>query len=576
MTTMTDKLDQRAPTLAEVIARIEAAADLPHSRRRQLLSDLRTFCRWQGAALEHLPADVGFIRRSFGAMTPAGCGVSNRRFANVKSGVGRALDTAGLRQGNRYRGMPLSPAWQVVYDLLPDKYFRDFIRPFMRYASGQGIKPDAVDEATSRAYLAWLERNSFKNPARDHQTFVRLWNRAADTVAGWPQVSLIKPARRKTYGVQWKSLPAPFQADTKAYLDSLRNVELFAPAGPVKPLRESSIKSFKDRLRIAASALLRSGFPESRLISLAVLVEADNFKKIFRFHIDRADGAIKRWHYDLARQLLCVARHWLRLPEQDLEVLGAFCRQLGARCQGDGLTKKNRDRLRPFEDPENFRRLVLLPTIEESQTRRMRPPNRKAALRQQIAIALDLLLLTGMRIGNLAGLQLDRDLHWSRGCGNGVLHISVAAERVKNEVALEYEINADSAGRIKRYIEQYLPLLTNGPCQFLFPGRHGRPKDPGTLGKQVSRLIRARLGLDVNPHLFRHLGGLKLLELHPGAYELVGRHLGHASRETAYRHYSGLEAAQAHQILDDLVTGIRKDGVRPRRSRPKPPNRGKR
>ena len=576
MTTMTDKLGQRSPTLAEVIARIEEAVDLPHSRRRQLLSDLRSFCRWQGAAPEHLPADVGFVRRCFGAMTPAGCGVSSRRFANVKSSLGRALDMAGLRHAGRRRGVPLSPRWQALSDRLPDKYFRDFIRPFMRFASAEGIEPGAIDEAASRAYLAWLQANSFKNPTRDHQTFVRLWNRAADTVAGWPQVHLIKPVRRQTYGVQWKSLPAPFQVDADAYLDSLRSVELFAPVGPVKPLRESSIKSIKDRLRIAASALLRSGFPESRLTSLAVLVDTDNFKTILRFHVDRAGGEIKRWHYDHARQLLNIARHWHRLPEQDLEVLGAFCRQLGARCQGDSLTKKNRERLRPFEDPENFRRLVMLPTQEETRARRMRPLNRKAGLRLQIAIALDLLLLTGMRIGNLAGLQLDRDLHWSRGGGNGVLHISVAAERVKNELALEYEINADSAGRIKRYIEQYLPLLTDGPCQFLFPGRHGRPKDPGTLGKQVSRLIRARLGLDVNPHLFRHLGGLKLLELHPGAYELVSRHLGHASRETAYRHYSGLEAAQAHQILDDLVTGIRKDGVRPRRSRPKPPNRGKR
>ncbi len=254
-------------------------------------------------------------------------------------------------------------------------------------------------------------------------------------------------------------------------------------------------------------------------------------------------------------------------------MLGAFCRQLGARCPGGGLTDKNRARLRPFTDKATFERLVLLPMEEAAKALRFRPPNRKAALRLQIAIAVDLLLLTSMRIGNLAGLRLDRDLHWSRGGGNGILHISVPKERVKNAQPLEDEVNPETAKWIKLYLERYLPLLTDGPYQYLFPGRCGRSKDPGTLGKQVSRLIRARLGQDVNPHLFRHLDGLKLLERYPGAYELVSRLLGHASRETAYRYYSGLEATQAHRILDDIVTGIRENAAHRRQSQRKPPNR---
>ena len=311
----------------------------------------------------------------------------------------------------------------------------------------------------------------------------------------------------------------------------------------------------------------------TRADSLAALGDEENFKTILKFHIDRADDEIKNWHYRLARQLLCVARYWLKLPEQRLEVLGRICSRLGAQCSAAGLTQKNRERLRPFQDPVNFERLVMLPVEETSRAFRAKPPDRKAALRLQVAIALDLLLLTGMRISNLAGLQLDRDLHWSRGRGHGILHISVPEQDVKNSQPLEYEINAESAKRIEVYIEHFLPLLTKDKPAFLFQGRDGWSKDPGTLGKQVSRLIRERLGLDVNPHLFRHIDALKLLERYPGGYELVSRLLAHASRDTAYRHYSGVEAAQAHRLLDDLVTGVRKHGASKRRSRRK--NSGK-
>ena len=560
------RADQTA-SLADVIAAIEGLAETPKTRRRQLLSDVRTFARWQGSSPDRLPASVGFIRRSFADLTPAGCGVSPRRFANVKSAVRRALDLTGLREADRYRGVALSPAWQALYDRLPDKYHRTAIRPFIRFATVQDIDPDEVDEAVSHGYLAWLEANSFKNPAGDHQTFVRLWNRAVENIAGWPTVQLIKPPRRQTYGVRWNDLPAPFLAEAEAYFDSLRTVDLFALSGPVKPPRESSIRSAREQLRIAASALLRSGLPVERLTGLAELVRLENFKAILRFHLDRADGAVKRWHFGLARQLLCIARHWLQLPEGELEALSAICSRLGAKCPSPGMIDKNRERLRPLEDADNLERLIVLPVQEAIQAQRARPQNRTTALRLQVAIGLDLLLRTSLRIGNLAGLRLDRNLHWSRGPGRGVLHIAVPAEHVKNAEALDYEIEAGSAKLIRVYCERYLPRLADGPPVYLFPGRDDRSKDPGTLGKQINRLIRRRLGFKVNPHLFRHINSHQFLKEIPGAYELVARHLGHRSRETAYRYYSRIEAAQAHQVLDDLVTGIRRNH-QPRR-RPK-------
>ncbi len=64
------------PTLADAIAGIEQLVDLPETRRRQLISDVRTFARWSGRTPEQVPATVALIRESFVDLTPAGCGVS--------------------------------------------------------------------------------------------------------------------------------------------------------------------------------------------------------------------------------------------------------------------------------------------------------------------------------------------------------------------------------------------------------------------------------------------------------------------------------------------------------------------
>ncbi len=90
------------PTLADAIAGIEQLVDLPETRRRQLISDVGTFARWSGRTPEQVPATVALIRESFVDLTPAGCGVSPGRFANVKSAVGRALDLTGLLDQIRY------------------------------------------------------------------------------------------------------------------------------------------------------------------------------------------------------------------------------------------------------------------------------------------------------------------------------------------------------------------------------------------------------------------------------------------------------------------------------------------
>ena len=109
---------------------------------------------------------------------------------------------------------------------------------------------------------------------------------------------------------------------------------------------------------------------------------------------------------------------------------------------------------------------------------------------------------------------------------------------------------------------KYQPLLTNGhPSSLLFPGRSGAPKAANSLRRNIGGTIRRELGLDVNPHFFRHLAAHLFLRRYPGHYEDVRRILGHKSIATTINAYVGLEAATALNRYDSVVLDLKKDAA---------------
>ena len=80
---------------------------------------------------------------------------------------------------------------------------------------------------------------------------------------------------------------------------------------------------------------------------------------------------------------------------------------------------------------------------------------------------------------------------------------------------------------------------------WLFPGDKGGPKHAVSLADQIKGAVRRHTGLEVHPHLFRHLAAKLLLQEAPGAYEAARRLLGHRSVDTTTLYYTGLDTARA-------------------------------
>src|SRR5260221_6615634 len=109
--------------------------------------------------------------------------------------------------------------------------------------------------------------------------------------------------------------------------------------------------------------------------------------------------------------------------------------------------------------------------------------------------------------------------------GAGSPCIARPAAMVKNRLAFDLELPAPSADLLELYRQRYHPLLAKG-ASWLFPGENGAAKRPDALGAQLTRFIRRETGLIVNPHLFRHIAAIIILNRDPGAYVDVKDVLG--------------------------------------------------
>nr|WP_281381395.1 site-specific integrase [Microvirga lupini] len=178
----------------------------------------------------------------------------------------------------------------------------------------------------------------------------------------------------------------------------------------------------------------------------------------------------------------------------------------------------------------------------------------KAALKAQIAVAIAILTMAPVRIGNLAATKLDQHLVRVGG-PKGLFWLLYEAHEVKNHMDLEFTFDAELTALVTEYIEMHRPVLLRGSNErWLFPGmRRGRFKAPHLLSAQIRNMVEKRTGLRITAHQFRHVAAAMLLKKFPGNYPLVAKVLGHKSVVTSVNSYIGLETLEANQIFAALV-----------------------
>ncbi|SCY92430.1 tyrosine-type recombinase/integrase [Microvirga guangxiensis] len=540
-------LSEHQTTLADVKRLAEDDQHLTAIQRRDLVSALNRVEQMFESPLDKLEASPRRVRELFASRSAAQVNLSEKTFANIRSLVTKAVARYGQPILPLTKRIAIAPSWQTLLNRIEPAYQRQALYRLTTYCSIMGIPPEEVTTQTLPGLFGALEvEEAIKNPKDVLKNTIVNWNRSARTIPGWPQVILSSPFKQKPYTLALSTFPVSFQADVEAWKQRMADPDPLDEEAPARVLRPATIEHRIDNFRQFASALVHTGrLPVEAITSLSVLFQPEAFKSALRFFLDRSGKKTQRVH-NLARSMRLIGKHYGRLDEATLATLEKVSRKLdpGNRCQ---MTDRNRQRLGQFDDPRNVGRLLTFPEREAKRALTEKNPLR-AAKRMERAVAVDLLIHCGLRIGSLRTLEM-ADFTW---LSSGRAVLVVRAERTKTGRPLEFELNPEVTVRLKHHIAAFRSRLPQAEGPFLFPGPSGGPRSQTAMADAIRRGMR-QTGLEMNPHLFRHAIAKIAVEADPGAYLAVSRVLGHTTLDTTMGHYLGTESKAAGRHVDRLL-----------------------
>ena len=538
-------------SLADVLAALQDAT-LPARRRQEMRSALRTIARVLDKPLERIPANPRLLAARLCEVAPSACGISRVRWNNIRSLACAALGLVQPMSPGRQRNA-LSPAWSRLFEQLGSPDLMTSLSRFLRFCSARGIDPDNVYSETFNQFRLFLADTLLKKPGQVYARTVRAWRAAQAAIEDWPRLTVQGPERHNKWTLGWERFSPSLRQDFNVWRERLAGRELLAfEEMPIRPVKPGTLARREWQVRAVASALVHRGRDPATICSLRDLVEIDAIKQGLRYFLDRHSNRPTTAIADMAAALKAIAQHHVHVDAAHLDQLRAIVRRLAPDRRG--LTQANRARLRQLDDQHNALSLLNLPAALMGAGAR-HSNRRRGAVQAQLAVAIEILLMAPIRIGNLARLDLERHLV-RPGRGNG-FHIVIEPEEVKNREPLEYPLPAETVQLIERYLCNHRPYLAPLSSTALFPGRGGGPKHPQAFGLQISQTVRHHTGLRVHAHLFRHIAGKLFLDANPGAYEVIRRVLGHRSIDTTTSYYTGLETAAAVRHFDNTILKLR-------------------
>ncbi len=258
-----------------------------------------------------------------------------------------------------------------------------------------------------------------------------------------------------------------------------------------------------------------------------------------------------------------IAIGYAAASEQDVEDIRALIRfyETGRR----GIAPKNKTKLREFTESRIQSTIDLSGTVMagiNAEIDRRRKNKRKKTgilpdrldaidigLARDIAAVLahEILLTRAPRSSNVIEARLD----WIA-FQDGEAVLSIPAPKVKGRKAgdPDYVVRlGDRASRLMRtYIDKIRPILLHPDDKenpYLFPRQEGGTFESNApyrgILSRVTRMLHQQVGVQINPHLYRHLIGWIWLKESMDNLPRVQRLLGHTSLKTTVEYYAELD-----------------------------------
>lgn len=539
------------PSFADALREIDGASNLDPALKRHWCCSLRRICKLLGRAPDCTPARWTAIRKGVSALHHATEGNRAKTLQNHKANLRRALGWfAGDKEVSRH-GVPLLPEWLVLREVIAQVGDARNLSGLMRYCAGRAISPADVDEAAIDDYMTYRAVTTrLPADAAARRKIARSWNRCL-ALDGWPQRSLAEPALKAAEGPGWPDFPVCLRADIEAYLESLTRLRRGKNGKRLRPCKASTIRTRRAEL-VAVVKMAARIVPLCELTGLKTLLKPGLVERVLEAYWQKNGERPSRFTIDLAWKLRSVAIT-IGADAEDVEQLGELLAAVEEHRQA-GLTSKNLALIRRIFSGEVWRSVVNLPAVLIKEAERLQDHAPvKAAVTAQIAVAIAILSLAPVRLGNLGSIRLGENLIKPGGLKHPYWLVFPNYD-VKNDIDLHFELDARTGELIDRYVEDFRPAVIRGSNEpWLFPGAKRGRKGLTLLSTQITVRIESATGLRMTTHQFRHAAAAILLKARPGEYELVRRLLGHRNIETTKNFYCGLETTQASEIFADII-----------------------
>ena len=430
-------LDPQIPTFATMKDRIRADGSLSPQLRADLQSALNTFARLMGQKPEAMPALASVYRPRLKRLTPTVTGLSDKRLANIKSSVLRAIVRYGGRP-RRHAFGEITPGWRTVTDRLT-VYQRASLSRFIAWCSAVGIEPPQVsDTVVARFQNELIEESFVARPTARVAATCREWQHVRATMPDLKLPAVSIPQNRQTYVLKDIAFPPSFIADRDRFCARLGGSDPFSEDGPPRPLKPVSVKRRHFQIMQLASGLVHSGTLATEIRSLSDLVAPDALRDSLKYFLARAGGATTTQISQLGFVAKMIARHWVSCEPQTLGQIERIAAKVAMRQRG--LTPKNRERLRQFDDAEHVRRMLFFADDLMDELRRADDRRAPTALKAQIAAAVAILIAAPIRLANLVSLRLDIHIQRSRTGNDAGWHLVLAEHETKNQEPREHPL----------------------------------------------------------------------------------------------------------------------------------------
>lgn len=541
--------DERPQNFPACLADVNSQARVLRRSLVAFSTAVKTLSRVTGIAADHLPVEPALLRPILVDVMPAAHGFTDQRWSNIRSDLTALLRLCGWVDG---RCDELILPWQILVAEVDTKWAKSAMANFGRHCATACGTPNEANSITLQSYETFLTAKTLNlDPRRTVNSVKRAWNKLSARRPDLGMATLVLESRLGQKSRPASEFPAAFQNELAAYLNNLRNHNPLNETGE----RQQAPISIEHRRRYvlrSATYLVDAGMEMSDITGLAALTTERAMRTVLMAVYQEAGGKWTEVALAIASTLVALAKHWVRVPDDQLHELMALRRRI--KPPSASLSRKNRDRLAQFEDQDLLTALFELPerAFKEAERIHLIGETHKAATIFMAGICVGILLTIPLRRRTLSAIDINKNI--TRDKRGRIQRLVFEAKETKGKSNIDAQLTPEFGRRIEQYLTIFRPYRMDGsPNSWLCPGEGGRHLSDNSVAGHVTRLVERQLGARFNVHLARHLAATLLLNDNVANLPLVQRFLGHGQPSTTSNKYGVQQTAIAQRAYEKIV-----------------------